>query len=82
MKFTINITIISLIYISANVKSIKVKDIMVSISEYAAISEEATLYEALLALEETQQRFKGNYHKHKALLVFDKNQNIVGAVVG
>jgi len=35
-------------------KSIKVKDIMVPLNEYATVNEEATLYEGLLALEEAR----------------------------
>jgi CBS domain containing-hemolysin-like protein len=33
-------------------KSISVKEIMVPLSEYATVSKDATLYEAILALEE------------------------------
>lgn len=59
-------------------KSIKVKDVMVPLAEYATVSEESTLYEAILALEEAQQKFVQGHYKHRAILVFDKNNQIVG----
>jgi hypothetical protein len=55
-----------------------VKDIMVPLNEYATVNEEATLYEALLALEDAQQRFAQDRYKHRAILVLDKNRDIVG----
>jgi CBS domain-containing protein len=59
-------------------KSIKVKEIMVPLNEYATVDEDATLHEALLALEDAQQRFAQNRYKHRAILVFDRNRDIVG----
>jgi len=59
-------------------KSIKVKDLMVPLAEYATVSEDATLYEAVLALEEAQQKFDKRHYKHRAILVFDKDNQIVG----
>ena len=38
-------------------KTYKIKDLMVPMSEYATVSEEATLYEAVLALEKAQEEF-------------------------
>jgi CBS domain-containing protein len=59
-------------------KTIKVKDIMVPLAEYATVSTEATLYEAVHALEEAQQRFGKERYRHRAILVFDENKQIVG----
>ncbi len=63
-------------------KEIKVKDLMVSLSEYATVSEEATLYEAVLALEEAQENFeeKQARYRHRAILVLDKGGNVVGKI--
>ena len=36
-------------------KSYLVKDLMVPLSEYATVTEDATLYESLLSLEEAQE---------------------------
>jgi CBS domain-containing protein len=51
---------------------------MVPLAEYAMVSENETLYEAVLALEEAQEKFDQRYYKHRAILVFDKNKQIVG----
>ena len=59
-------------------KTIIVKDLMVPKSEYATISEEANLFEAVTALEEAQKRFDRSHYPHRAVLVFDKNSKIVG----
>ncbi len=63
-------------------KTINVKDLMVPLEEYATVSEEATLFEAVVALEQAQEtldrtRFK---YLHRAILVYDKNNNIVGKI--
>jgi CBS domain-containing protein len=60
------------------VKTIAVKDLMVPLAEYATISEQATLYEAVLALEKAQEAFDPKRHRHRAVLVFDKKNKIVG----
>jgi len=59
-------------------KKLKVKDLMVPLDEYATVSEDANLYEAIQALEEAQKRFKKDHYKHRAVLVFGKKGNIVG----
>jgi CBS domain-containing protein len=62
------------------VKSYSVKDLMVPLSEYATVSEDATLYEAVLSLEEAQEKFEDKHTRylHRAILVLDKDGNIVG----
>jgi len=57
-----------------------VKDLMVPLYEYVTISEEATLYEAVTALEESKQSFDKKRHQHRAILVFDKNNHIIGKI--
>ncbi len=54
-------------------KTIIVKDMMVPKSEYATISEESNLFEAVTALEEAQKKFDRSHYPHRAVLVFDKN---------
>lgn len=61
-------------------KTVKVKELMVPLSEYATVSEEATLYEAVAALEQAQQRFHKERDKHRAILVYDQNKNIIGKI--
>ncbi|MCP4682034.1 MAG: CBS domain-containing protein [Desulfobacterales bacterium] len=57
-----------------------VKDLMVPLSEYATAPEDATLYEAVLALEKTQDAFKDVKHPHRAILVMDKNGKVIGKI--
>ena len=61
-------------------KSMKVKDLMVPLDEYATVSEEATLYEAVLALEEAQEKFDSLPYRHRAILVYNKKKRIVGKI--
>ena len=56
----------------------KVKEMMVPLDEYATVSEDANLYDAILALENAQKRFGHDRYKHRAVLVYDKNKDIVG----
>lgn len=57
-----------------------IKDLMVPISEYATVSEGATLFEAYLALEKAQEEYDHNKYRHRAILVLDKNNKVVGKV--
>lgn len=56
----------------------KVKDLMVPLSEYAVIPENATIFEAVLALEKTQQVYNQNNYQSRAILVEDSTGNIIG----
>jgi len=62
------------------VKTIIVKDLVVPLSEYATVSEEATLYEAVLALEKAQAEFDQTRYRHRAILVYNEKNHIVGKV--
>jgi CBS domain-containing protein len=57
-----------------------VKDVMIPVSEYATVSEEATLYDAILALEKAQAAFDQNRYPHRAILVYDGKGKIIGKV--
>jgi CBS domain-containing protein len=59
-------------------ESIAVRDMMIPLESYATVSEDATLAEAVLALEAAQNNFDQNRYQHRAVLVYDKNRNIVG----
>lgn len=59
-------------------KSYQVKDLMVPLSEYATVPEEATLLEAVKALETAQSAFNQKRYRHRAILVIDKNNHFVG----
>jgi predicted transcriptional regulator len=62
------------------VKTKVVKDLMVPLAEYATTSEEATLYEAVLALEKAQQDFNKSRYPHRAILIYNENKEIVGKI--
>ena len=59
-------------------ETILVKQMMVPLEDYATVSEEANLYEAVLAMEEAQRSFDQDKYRHRAILVYDKNRRIVG----
>ncbi len=59
-------------------KKYKIKDLVVPLSEYAVISEDATLYEAVLALEKAQNEFDTTRYRHRAVLVEDKSHKVIG----
>jgi predicted transcriptional regulator len=61
-------------------KTILVKDVMVPVSEYATVSQEATLYDAVLALEKAQGKFDQNRYRHRGILVYDENGKIMGKI--
>ncbi len=63
-------------------KTIAVRDLMVPLEEYATVSEDATLFEAVSALEQAQGMLdrKRYLYLHRAVLVYDKNKNIVGKI--
>jgi CBS domain-containing protein len=58
----------------------KVRDLMVPISEYGKVSTNASLYEALLALQEAQTRLPEGRAPHRAVLVVDTSGKVVGNV--
>lgn len=59
-------------------KEYRVKDIMVPIDEYATVSKDATLYDAVLALEKAQEDFNRSPYKHRAIVILDKKKKLVG----
>jgi len=61
-------------------KTITVRELMVPLSEYAVVSGEATLHEAVTALEKAQEKFDKTRYRHRAILVFGENNQIVGKI--
>jgi CBS domain-containing protein len=59
-------------------QSHKVKDIMVPTSEYTTISKDSTLYEAIKILGSAQVEFSQARSRHRALLVLDNENRVVG----
>jgi CBS domain-containing protein len=61
-------------------KNFTVMDLMVPLSEYATVSEDASLCDAILALEQAQEEFDQTRYRHRAILVFGKNNKIIGKI--
>ena len=72
-------------------KTYTVKDLMVPLSEYATVSEDASLYEAVVALQKAQKEFNTHLkkapedfgtkrHPHRAILVLDKDGQVAGKI--
>jgi CBS domain-containing protein len=57
-----------------------VRDLMLTLDEYAIVSEDATIVEALQKLEESQKQLSGGRHPHRAVLVKNGEGKIVGKV--
>lgn len=56
----------------------KVKDLMVPLADYATVFEEATLYEAILALDNAQKSVGQDREKHRAVLVLNNHRRVIG----
>jgi CBS domain-containing protein len=61
-------------------KTFQVKDVMVALEDYATVSEKASLYEAVLALEKAQEQYEKSQYHHRAILVYNDKQKIVGKI--
>lgn len=59
-------------------KSLKVEDIMVPTSEYTTVNVDTSLYEAIKILENAQVEFNQEKNKHRAVLVLDSDNRVVG----
>ncbi|MDX9788125.1 MAG: CBS domain-containing protein [Desulfobacterales bacterium] len=55
-----------------------VKDLMVPLSDYVTVGVNATLFEAVQALEKAQANNEKGRHPHRAVLILDANKNVVG----
>ncbi len=61
-------------------KTIQIKEVMVPIKDYATVSENATMYDAVLALEKAQAEFDKSHYHHRAILVYNAKNKIVGKI--
>lgn len=59
-------------------KTTTVKELMVPLAEYATVSAEATLFEAVSALEKAQADFDHSRYRHRAILVLDTQGRVIG----
>jgi CBS domain-containing protein len=57
-----------------------VKELMVPLEAYATVPQEATLREAVLALEKAQLTLDPSRHKHRAILVLDESGKVVSKI--
>ena len=59
-------------------KTRQIKDLMVPIADYATINAEATIGEAIKALENEGKRHGDKPYRHHSLVVIDANRHVVG----
>lgn len=60
--------------------TVQVKTLMVPLADYATVDENATMTEAVLALEQARNRFDKKKLKHRAILVTDSRKRVVGRI--
>jgi CBS domain containing-hemolysin-like protein len=61
-------------------KTVMIKDLMVPLSEYATVKEDANLQEVAMALKAARARLDRGRYPHRAVLVLDDQDNVVGKV--
>jgi len=61
------------------VKNYLVKDLMVPLSEYAAVPMGSTLFEAVLALEKAQEEFDHIKYKHRGVIDPGPKKSVLSA---
>ena len=61
-------------------KTIPVKDLIVPLDEYATVGEDASLADAIQALERAQQDFDHTKYRHRAILVLDSKGQPIGKI--
>ena len=61
-------------------KTINISDLIVPIEAYATVQQDATLLEAVLALERAQKTLDPSRHKHRAILVLDSSGKVVAKI--
>ncbi|HAR33129.1 MAG TPA: hypothetical protein DCR95_03285 [Desulfobacter sp.] len=61
-------------------KTYQVKDLMVPLSEYATVDEDATLFEAVIALEKAQFEYCNSSYRHRAILILNKEKKVIGKI--
>jgi len=63
-------------------REISVQDLMVPLEEYVTVSSDATLFDAVMALEKAHEELDRTRYTylHRAILVYDENKKIVGKI--
>lgn len=63
-------------------KEYKISQLLVPLSEYATVKDDATLYDAVMALEKAQEKYtyKHSEYRHRAVLVLDQKGKVVGKI--
>jgi CBS domain-containing protein len=63
-------------------KEFSIAQLMIPLSEYATVSEDATLYDAVMALETAQEKYiyKHSQYRHRAVLVLDPKGKVIGKI--
>jgi FixJ family two-component response regulator len=59
-------------------KTSTLEELMVPLAEYATVSEDANILEAIHALETAQKAFDPKRYRHRAVIVVDKQKHVVG----
>ncbi len=58
----------------------RVKDLMVPLDQYAVVSQDATLFDAVRALEQAHESLPAGRQPYRAVLVIDEKKRIVGKI--
>ncbi|MBW2619185.1 MAG: CBS domain-containing protein [Deltaproteobacteria bacterium] len=61
-------------------KRIKVKELMISLADFATVDEEATLFEVVQALKQAHEQYTKSPFRHRAVLVFNKEGKLTGRI--
>ena len=61
-------------------KTLIVKELMVPVEAYATVDSQATLREAVIALEKAQLTLDPSQHKHRAILVLDESGAVLSKI--
>ena len=59
---------------------LRITDLMVPISEYATVAVGTSLLDAIIALETAQKAYTTSKYQHRAILVLDTNDHVVGKI--
>ncbi|MFO7749010.1 MAG: CBS domain-containing protein [Desulfobacteraceae bacterium] len=57
-----------------------VKDMMIPLADYATVSENASMFDAVTALEKAQEEHEELHYRHRAVLVYNDQGRIVGKI--
>jgi CBS domain-containing protein len=59
-------------------ENLRVKDLMVPVDRYCAVSEDATLYDAVMELEKARIQYEARGRPYRAVLVSNKEGQVIG----